>query len=832
MPIEPLNPDQLYHRCDPDSFRFETTDDLENVYQSLGQDRAVEALRFGVRMRHDGYNIFVLGPPGTGRHSLVSRVLEHEAAKIPAPSDWAYVNNFETPHQPKALKFPAGQASAFRSDMRQLVEDLRSAIPALFESDEYRTRLHAIEEEYKDLQESRFKDVQDDAEKRGLTLLRTPVGFAVAPTHDNEVMPPEEFNSLPEDERTRIEEDIKAVQKKLQETVKNLPIWERERRKKVRDLSREMTSLAVANVMEALKRKYRDQKEVRAHLEAVEADIIDNVQLFLGGGGGQQSGGQSPGGGDGGVLAPRGESAQTSAERRYEVNIMVGDRGDGEDSTGAPVVKEDLPTHPNLVGRVEHVAEMGALLTDFTLIKPGALHRANGGFLVIDALRLLMQPYAWETLKRALRAKHVKVESLGQMMSLISTVSLEPEPIPLDVKVVLIGDRSLYYMLCRLDPDFDELFKVQVDFEEDVRRDDASIASFTQVLKTISSEHDIKPLDRSAVARVVEHASRMAEDAEKLSVQVGRLTDLLREADFWAGEAGHDTISADDVQAAIDAGIRRASRIRARMQEAITRDIILIDTDGTKVGQINGLSVLQLGTFSFGRPSRITARVRIGSGEVLDIERRVELGGPIHSKGVMILSSYLGARYAANHPLSLTASLVFEQSYSGVDGDSASSAELYALLSALSGLAINQGLAVTGSVNQYGQVQAIGGVNEKIEGYFDICKARGLTGRQGVLIPRANIKHLMLRHDVVEAAKQGRFHIYAVSTIDEGIEILTGTPAGVADENGVYPEGTVNRLVQDRLAELAETRHKFAARGVDMVTKADGGDKTDNGNDK
>lgn len=332
--------------------------------------------------------------------------------------------------------------------------------------------------------------------------------------------------------------------------------------------------------------------------------------------------------------------------------------------------------------------------------------------------------------------------------------------------------------------------------------------------------------------RVVEHASRMAEDAEKLSVQVGRLTDLLREADFWAGEAGHDTISADDVQAAIDAGIRRASRIRARMQEAITRDIILIDTDGTKVGQINGLSVLQLGTFSFGRPSRITARVRIGSGEVLDIERRVELGGPIHSKGVMILSSYLGARYAANHPLSLTASLVFEQSYSGVDGDSASSAELYALLSALSGLAINQGLAVTGSVNQYGQVQAIGGVNEKIEGYFDICKARGLTGRQGVLIPRANIKHLMLRHDVVEAAKQGRFHIYAVSTIDEGIEILTGTPAGVADENGVYPEGTVNRLVQDRLAELAETRHKFAARGVDMVTKADGGDKTDNGNDK
>lgn len=814
MPIEPLNPDQLYHRCDPDSFRFETTDDLENVYQSLGQDRAVEALRFGVRMRHDGYNIFVLGPPGTGRHSLVSRVLEHEAAKIPAPSDWAYVNNFETPHQPKALKFPAGQASAFRSDMRQLVEDLRSAIPALFESDEYRTRLHAIEEEYKDLQESRFKDVQDDAEKRGLTLLRTPVGFAVAPTHDNEVMPPEEFNSLPEDERTRIEEDIKAVQKKLQETVKNLPIWERERRKKVRDLSREMTSLAVANVMEALKRKYRDQKEVRAHLEAVEADIIDNVQLFLGGGGGQQSGGQSPGGGDGGVLAPRGESAQTSAERRYEVNIMVGDRGDGEDSTGAPVVKEDLPTHPNLVGRVEHVAEMGALLTDFTLIKPGALHRANGGFLVIDALRLLMQPYAWETLKRALRAKHVKVESLGQMMSLISTVSLEPEPIPLDVKVVLIGDRSLYYMLCRLDPDFDELFKVQVDFEEDVRRDDASIASFTQVLKTISSEHDIKPLDRSAVApggrARITHGRR-----RRKAVGAGWTPDrpaarsrLLggrgrTRHDFRRRRSGRDRrrhpprqphprahAGSDHARHHPDRYRRHEGRPDQRVVGSATRHILLWAA----------------------KPDN--RRVRIGSGEVLDIERRVELGGPIHSKGVMILSSYLGARYAANHPLSLTASLVFEQSYSGVDGDSASSAELYALLSALSGLAINQGLAVTGSVNQYGQVQAIGGVNEKIEGYFDICKARGLTGRQGVLIPRANIKHLMLRHDVVEAAKQGRFHIYAVSTIDEGIEILTGTPAGVADENGVYPEGTVNRLVQDRLAELAETRHQVrGARG-------------------
>jgi len=500
-------------------------------------------------------------------------------------------------------------------------------------------------------------------------------------------------------------------------------------------------------------------------------------------------------------------AAQANHFRRYEVNVVV----DGSAHGGAPVVSEESPTVPSLVGRVEQMAELGALTTDFTLIKPGALHRANGGYLLVDAVRLMQHPFAWDALKRALRARQIVIESPAQMMSMITTVSLEPEPIPLDLKVVLVGDRQLYYMLCRLDPDFEDLFKVAVDFNEVIDRTATNVRRFVRLLGAIARNHGMRALTADGAARMVEHAARMTGDQGKLTAQIGRITDLLQEADYRADKTGAKVIDASAVEGAIEAQIRRVDRVRERSQEPILDQTILIATAGAKVGQINGLAVLDLGNFAFGRPSRISARVRMGGGEVVDIERRVELGGPLHSKGVLILSAFLGARFAADHPLSLSASLVFEQSYGGVDGDSASSAELYVLLSALAELPINQGLAVTGSVNQHGEVQAIGGVNEKIEGFFDICAKRGLTGDQGVLIPKANVRHLMLRADVRQAVADGRFAVYAVRTIDDGIELLTGRPAGRRRAAGSWTPDSVNRRVQDRLYALARARRKFAA---------------------
>jgi lon-related putative ATP-dependent protease len=479
---------------------------------------------------------------------------------------------------------------------------------------------------------------------------------------------------------------------------------------------------------------------------------------------------------------------------------------------GAPVIYEDHPTHQNLVGKIEHlVSQMGALITDFTLIKSGALHRANGGYLVLEAHKVLQQPYAWEQLKRAVRSGEIRIESLQQIFGLISTVSLEPEPIPLEVKIVLVGERLLYYLLSAYDPDFAELFKVEVDFEEQMERSSESDWLYARLIGTLARKEGLRHFDRTAVARVIEHSARLVGDAEKLSTHMQSIADLLREADYWAGLAGHEVTSAGDVQQAIEAQIHRANRLPQRIQEEIQRETILIATQGKKVGQINGLSVMMLGNYAFGHPSRISARVWLGKGEVLDIEREVELGGPIHSKGVLILSGFLGARYGLERPLSLSASLVFEQSYSGVEGDSASSAELYALLSALAEAPLKQSLAVTGSVNQHGQVQAIGGVNEKIEGFFEVCRARGLTGEQGVLIPAANVKHLMLRQDVVEAVTAGQFHIYPVETIDQGLEILTDLPAGERDEAGNYPEDSLNWRVEARLAALADKWQAFNA---------------------
>ncbi len=803
--MKDLNATHLYHHCDPDQLDFETTADLDVLKEVIGQPRAVEAMEFGLSIDEAGYNIFALGPAGMGKQSIMRQFFERQAEEEPVPADWCYVNNFDDSQKPKAIRLPAGKGAAFRKDMNNLVDQLGTALSAAFQSEEYQSRRQAITEEFKEKQAEAFQNLQQRAREQGVRLIRTPAGLAVAPVREDEVLSPDEIEELSEEEQEELQAKVEEVQSKLQEILQQVPIWQQDMQEKMEDLNREMANLAVGGLIDDLRDKYADFSEVVEHLDDVQEDVVKNAEAFL------------PSDQNASKLmeALQGEQTQRAQQqkgqmRKYQVNLIV----DHSESDEAPVVYEDNPTHQNLIGRIEHIAQMGALVTDFNLIKPGALHKANGGYLLLDARKVLTQPYAWDALKRALQSGKVRIESLSRRFSLISTVSLEPEPIPLNVKVGLFGNRLLYYLLHQLDPEFTKLFKVEADFEERMDRNPENQELYARLIATLVEEKDLQPFDRSAVARVIEHGARMVDDAEKLSTERESIDDLLREANHWAKEAGNNVVTADDVQRAIDAQIYRADRVRDRMEETILRDTILIDTEGETVGQVNGLSIIPLSNFTFGRPTRITARTRMGKGEVVDIEREVELGGPIHSKGVLILSGFLGARYAEEKPLSLSASLVFEQSYSGVEGDSASSAELYALLSAIAEVPIKQSLAVTGSVNQRGQIQAIGGVNEKIEGFFDICKARSLTGEQGVLIPAANTKHLMLRQDVVEAVEKEEFHIYPIETVDEGLEILTGVPAGKRGEGpetpeDIYPEGTINHKVESRLTELAEKRKAF-----------------------
>jgi lon-related putative ATP-dependent protease len=792
-----LDAARLYQRTDLSEMGFETTDELPDMDGIVGQARALDAIQFGTGMKDDGFNIYALGPTGLDKQALVRVFFEARAKEAPTPSDWCYVNNFTHEHKPVAIELPAGMGQAFHDDMQQLVEELRTALSAAFESEEYQSQRQSISEEFQERQAEAFDELQSRARAEDMALIRTPGGIAVAPMRDGEVLGPEEIQELSEEEQEQIQEKTEALQDKLQGILRHVPAWQREMRERLNELNSEMADLAVGALLDELRDKYAAHESVVRHLNAVQKDVVANADQFLP----QQE--QDRGAQ---FMQTMQRQEQEQALQRYGVNVLI----DHAETEGAPIIYEDNPTYQNLIGRVEHRAQMGALMTDFSLIKPGALHRANGGYLILDVRNLLLQTYAWEGLKRALKSKDLRVESLGQQFSLISTVSLEPESIPLQVKVALIGNRQLYYLLSQLDPDFDELFKVAADFDDQMDRDGETQARYARLIAETARKEKLRPLMREAVERLIEHSSRLVGDSEKLSSRMQEVTDLMREANYWAQEREHEEIAAVDVQKAIDAQIYRLDRIRENAQEAILRETLLIDTDGEAVGQINGLSVLQLSNFAFGRPTRITAQVRLGSGDVVDIEREVELGGPLHSKGVMILAGFLAGRYAQEHPLSLSASLVFEQSYGGVDGDSASSAELYALLSEISGVPIKQSFAVTGSVNQKGEVQAIGGINEKIEGFFDICQKRGLTGEQGVLIPSANVKHLMLRRDVLDAVAAGEFGIYAIDHIDQGIELLTGVSAGALDDEGAYPEGTINYRVMTRLKAMAEKRRAFA----------------------
>lgn len=797
-PATALTPDDLHICCDPALLAFEDTSTLEPLPDLIGQERALGAIRLSASIGHADFNLFVLGPDGTGRHSAVQRLLAAEAAQRPTPQDWVYVNDFANPDRPKAIAMPPGTAPPLQKALQAMVDDLANDIPAMFESEQYQGRRGTIEQRLATRKQAGFEKLLEKSRDRNVTILRTPMGFAIAGVRNGEVIKADDFATLPDAERKAIEAGVAMTEKELEKYLRSIPKLEKEHRSAVASLNAEMAEQAVDDALAPIDEAFGGIETVRTHLIALRADLIENAELFLREGNGRQ---------EGPFPVAHAHVHDQPPFHRYGVNVLVSH--DPATASGAPIVVEPLPSLSNLIGKVDHISTMGALVTDFTLIRPGALHRANGGFLILDAMRVLTEPLAWEALKRSLEMRAIRISSAGEMLSLISTTSLEPEPIPLQVRVVLVGDAMIHLLLMMHDPDFGRLFKVGADFDPDMPRSAEAVGLFARMVAGACQREALRPVSRDGVAALVDVATRTAEDQGRMSLRIGALWDLLREADHMTALAGKAVIDAGQIAAARAVAEHRTDRVRDRLQEMIAEGTLIISTSGAQVGQVNGLTVVSSGLFSFGLPVRITARVRMGSGKVIDIEREVKLGGPIHSKGMLILSSYLATHYAADVPLSLWASLVFEQTYSGVEGDSASVAELCALLSALSGIPISQSYAVTGSINQMGEVQPIGGVNEKIEGFFDCCRAAGLTGQQGVLIPRRNVRNLMLRADVIEAVARGQFRIHAISHIDEAIEVLTGLPAGQRTGTGAFEDGTVNANVETRLTEYAHALRDF-----------------------
>lgn len=793
MTIRLLSSQEAYHYCNSEKFPFETTAEIDGVTQFIGQDRALEAVGFGIGIRHQGFNLFVLGPEGSGRHSVVQSFINEKAISEQTPSDWCYVQNFKHSHRPLALEFKAGKAAIFQQEMHELIDMLKTAIPTVIEGEAYQSRKYEIKEKLQQEIDSLYHGVEERAKEDGIAVIKTEQGILfTARDKEKNPMNSEAFMALPREERERFESLIEKYQLELQQAINQVSVLKREAEEEGRALKKETARKTVFHILDALYMKYEKNEPVTEYLKGVEEEITENVDDFLRAHEPEKANPFI------GILTP------AASFHQYEVNLLV-----SHEEIGAPVVYEDLPTYQNLHGRIEHHARMGVLSTHFTLIQKGSLHQANGGYLIIDAGRLLRQPFAYEGLKRTLRSEKIRIEPVERLLGLMSTVTLEPEPIPLQTKVVLIGDPMLYYLLNAYDPEFQSLFKVQADFEHSMVWNEENQQLYASLLANLTSSKGLLPLHRQAVAKVIEQAAREAGDREKLSLHLSGFVDLLQEADFLARKEEKDCIGIEVIEAAIGTAKRRGERVKDRIQESIQEGIRHIETLGAKVGQINGLSVLGLGNSYFGMPTRITAQTRPGDGKLIDIEREVKLGGALHSKGVLILEAFLSSCYVCSIPLSLRASLVFEQSYGGVDGDSASCAELCALLSSLAQVPIKQNLAITGSVSQLGEVQAIGGVNEKIEGFFDICNHRGLTGEQGVIIPAANIRHLMLKKTVLEAIDAKQFHLYSVDTVNDALEVLTGMEAGTRGEEGAFEKNSFNALVEERLYRFARDLQEF-----------------------
>jgi lon-related putative ATP-dependent protease len=793
--IEPLPPEKLRKICEPKLLGCGSSDEMYLLETIIGQERAVRALQFGLGIKNSGFNIYVAGPPGTGRTTAVEQFLAAVARDKPAPADWGYVNNFADSYRPNALSLPAGRAKILRADMKRLLEEAQQEIRRVFTSEEYAARRNETNNLFQHRRETIFNNLNRRAEEAGFLIQVSPVGLMTIPLLKGRPINEEEFMGLSAEEKEAIGQKQKPLQEELQAALRQAKRLEREAVEAIRQLDQEVARFALNHMVDELQEKYQDLPEVVSYLDEVQHDVLANLDDFR----------QDPEEAQAGLPV---KAAGASPLRKYEVNVLV----DNDGRQGAPVIVELNPTYGNLFGRIEQEAQFGALITDFTMIREGSLHRANGGYLVMPVDEVLRNPFTWDSLKRALRNKEIVVEDAGEKMGLITTKGLRPEPIPLDIKIILVGHPRFYYMLHSLDENFSELFKVKADFDTQMERTEQTMRDYAAFVCTLCEHEGLKHLDGPALAAIVEHSSRLAGDQDKLSTSFGEIADYIREASYYAGQEKTTYVTAAHVRQAIEARYYRSSLIAEKSRELIAQNTIMIDVEGARVGQVNGLSVIDLGDIAFGRPSRITVSITVGEEGLIDIEREAMLGGPFHTKGVLILAGFLAERYAQDKPLSLSARLVFEQSYSGVDGDSASSTELYALLSGLSGLPLKQSIAVTGSVNQKGEVQAIGGVNEKIEGFFEICQAKGLTGEQGVLIPASNVRNLMLKETVVEAVRAGKFRIWPVTTIDEGIEILTGIKAGQRQAGGSFEPDSVNDRVDKRLRELAETMKAFSQR--------------------
>ena len=789
---------KLRWSCDPKQFTFKTTKELPDLMDAVGQERALRSIEFGLGVQDTGFNLYISGQTGTGRTSTIRNLLKQRAKSESTPSDWVYVFNFKDADAPLSLSLPAGQGTELSADMKELVEAFRKDIPKALESREYESRRNEILEQFQLNNNELFQGLEKDSEEKGFTLQRTVSGLVIVPQKDGHNFSQEEYEALTDGEREQLEELGKQLTERLNEVLRLVRENEKATKDALLQADRDLGMSCLGHRLDPLREKYAGQERVLDYLEAVQEDILKNLEDFKP----QASQPQIPG-----LKIPR----QEPSFERYQVNLLV----DNKETAGAPIVFEPNPTYNNLFGRIEHVMQYGGVaVTDFTMIKAGALHRANGGYLVIDAREVLINPFVWDALKRCIRTAEIRIEDVLEQYRFMTMVTQKPEPVPLSAKIILVGTPWIYYLLYYQDPDYRKFFKVKAEFDSRVARTPEVMHEYALFIATLCRDKKLLHFDRSGVACLLEYTARMVDDQEKLSSRFMEIADFVREASFWAQRDGHKVVKCADVQRAAEEQLYRVNRIEERMQELFDDGTIMVDTDGAVVGQINGLSVISLGDHTFGRPSRITARTYLGQAGMINIEREVKLSGPIHDKGVMILTGWLGGMFAQQHPLSLSASICFEQNYEGVEGDSASSTELYALLSALSGVAIRQGIAVTGSVNQRGRIQPIGGVNHKIEGFYAVCKAKGLTGQQGVLIPKANERHLMLREDVVEAVRKERFHIWSIETIEQGIEILTGMAAGTPDKGGRFPKGTVYHLVVQSLRKMYGRMHADDKKGV------------------
>ncbi len=784
-----LSIDELYRCCDQKTFTFETTDELPSFVGTIGQEKAMNALDFGLSLDSAGFNIYMLGENGTGKLTTIKSILTKKSPGEPVPSDWCYAYNFKDPDVPMAIALEPGRGVVFQKDMDELIKILRVEISKVFESKEYEKQKNRLVEEFQKKQKDLFSSLEDEAAAKGFSIRKTVSGLLTVPVKKTgEPLNEEEFEALDEKTRKKIEEIGKLLQEKLDDIVRAIREGEKLVKELLGRLEREVALSAVGHLIDELKSKYHDHEKITLYLEDVKEDVLAHLEDF------KVQEEQAP------PLPfmklPKVEPTFT----RYTVNVLVNNK----ECKGAPCVFESNPTYYNLFGRIEHKLQYGMAITDFSMIKAGSLHRANGGYIVINVLDLLRNLFAYDALKRAIRNRELRIEDIWEQYRLVSTTTLRPEAIPLNVKVILVGTPYLYYLLYNLDEEYRELFKVKADFDSRMPRTVENMQKYASFVATRCREENLLPFDKSGVAKVVEYGSRLAEHQEKLSSRFSDVADLIRESNYWASKAGSRFVSGEHVERAVNEKIYRNNRIEERLREMMLEGSLIVDTEGEKIGQVNGLAILDLGDYSFGKPSRITARTYAGKAGVMNIERETKMSGKIHEKAILIITNYLGSKYATKKPISLSASITFEQLYEMVEGDSATCAELYALLSSIAGVPFKQGVAITGSMDQNGDVQPVSGVNEKVEGFFELCRLRGLDGSHGVIIPRRNVKNLMLKKDVVDTVMDGKFSIYPIERAEEGLEILTGMQAGELREDGTYPEDTVNYLVVKRLTEITE----------------------------